>query len=110
MLFMTKPIHNTGKVVCMDSGFCIATVIIALHKRCVYGQSLIKKQGKYWLKHVPGSVLELEFLDSGLGAAKNYVQTIEDTKFLFHCHKDDRYVCKIMSMHGLMTPMEDHTT
>ena len=46
-LFMTEPIHNTGKVVCMDSGFCVVTGIIALHKRHVYGQSLIKKQGKY---------------------------------------------------------------
>ena len=110
MLFMTKPIHNTGKVVCMDSGFCIVTGKTALHKRGVYGQSLIKKQGKYWPKHVPGSVLELEFLDSELGVAKTYVQTIEDTKFLIHFHKDDRYFCKIMSMHGLMTPVEDHTT
>ena len=110
MLFMTKPIYNTGKFVCMDSGFCVATGIIALHKRGAYGQSLIKKQGKYWPKHVPGSVLELEFLDSELGVAKTYVQTIEDTKFLIHCHKDDRYVCKIMSTHGLMTPVEDHTT
>ncbi|KAL7475080.1 hypothetical protein ACHAW6_001012 [Cyclotella cf. meneghiniana] len=110
MLFMTKPIQNTGKDVCMDSGFCIATGIIALHKKGVYGQSLIKKQGKYWPKHVQGSVLELEFLDSKLGVAKTYVQTIENTKFLVHCHKDDRYVSKIMSTHGLMTPIEDHTT
>ncbi|KAL7476545.1 LOW QUALITY PROTEIN: hypothetical protein ACHAW6_002401 [Cyclotella cf. meneghiniana] len=35
MLFMTEPIHNT--VVCMGSGFCVATGIIALHKRVVYG-------------------------------------------------------------------------
>ena len=78
MLFMTDPIHNTGKVVCMDSGFCIATGIIALHKRHVYGQSLIKKQGKYWPKHVPGSALELEFFVTVLGATKTYVQTLED--------------------------------
>ena len=70
MLFMTDPIHNIGKVLCMDSGSCIATGIIALHKRGVYGQSLIKNQGKYWPKHVPGTVLELEFLDSELGVAK----------------------------------------
>ncbi len=67
--------------------FCIATDIIALHKRGVYGQSLIKKRGKNWLNHVPGTALELEFLDSKLGVAKIYVQTIEDNKFLFHCHK-----------------------
>ncbi len=61
MLFMTEPIHNTGKVVCMDSGFCVTTGINALHKKGVYGQSLINKQGVFWPKHVPGSTLELEF-------------------------------------------------
>lgn len=32
MLWMTKPIHGQGKVVTMDSGFCVAAGIIALHK------------------------------------------------------------------------------
>ncbi|KAL7476745.1 hypothetical protein ACHAW6_010081 [Cyclotella cf. meneghiniana] len=43
MLFMTKTIQNTGKVVFMESDFCVATGIIALYKRGVYGQSLVKK-------------------------------------------------------------------
>ncbi len=85
---MTKPIHNAGNVACMDSGFCVATGIIALHKKGVYGQSLIKKWGKYLLKHVQGYTLELAFLDSELGVAKTDAQTIEGTKFLVHCHKD----------------------
>ena len=43
MLEMTKPVHHTGKVVLMDSGFCVSVVIIAMHNFGVYGQSLIKK-------------------------------------------------------------------
>mmetsp|Transcript_31656 Transcript_31656/g.67062 ORF Transcript_31656/g.67062 Transcript_31656/m.67062 type:complete len:180 (+) Transcript_31656:812-1351(+) len=31
MLCMTKPIHRKGKVVTMDSGFCVAVRIIELH-------------------------------------------------------------------------------
>ncbi len=38
------------------------------------------------------------------------MQTIEDTNFLIHCHKDDKYVCKIMTTDGLITPVENHTT
>jgi hypothetical protein len=57
-----------------------------------------------------GPLWNLRFFDSELGTAKTYVQTIEDTKFLIHCHKDDKYVCKIMSTHGLMTTVENHTT
>ena len=56
-----------------------------------------------------GLSLELEIFDSELGTAKTHVQTIEDTKFLIYCHKDDKYVCKIMSTHSLITPVENHT-
>ena len=47
MLNMTKPIHNTGTVVTMDSGFCVAAVILALHHVGVYGQALIKNRGRF---------------------------------------------------------------
>ena len=43
MIETTKPVHHTGKVVSMDSGFCVSVGIIAMHNFCVYGQSLIKK-------------------------------------------------------------------
>jgi hypothetical protein len=53
MLEMTKPIHGTGKVVSMDSGFCVTAGILAMHDVGIYGQALIKKRGRYWPKHVP---------------------------------------------------------
>jgi len=43
ILRMTKPIHGKGKIITMDPGFCIAAGIIAMHKRGVFGQALIKK-------------------------------------------------------------------
>ncbi|KAL7483024.1 hypothetical protein ACHAW6_009876, partial [Cyclotella cf. meneghiniana] len=110
MLCMTEPIHHTGKIVCMDSGFCVTAGILALHQMGVYGQALIKKWGQYWPKHVPGVHMEMEFFERELGFGKTFVQTIENQKFLVHCHKDDRYVCKIMSTHGLMLPVDDHIT
>ena len=61
MLYMTEPIHHTGKVVCMDSGFCVTAGILALHQMGVYGQVLIKKRGRYWPKIVPGVRMEMEF-------------------------------------------------
>ena len=42
MLRMTEPIHQTGKVVTMDSGFCVSKGIVEMHKKGVYGQALIK--------------------------------------------------------------------
>jgi len=59
MLYMTKPIHNTGKVVMMDSGFCVAAGILALHDVGVYGQSLIKKCGHFGQSMCPVSSLTI---------------------------------------------------
>ena len=44
MLEIIKTVHHTGKVVSMDSGFCVSVGIIAMHNFGVYGQSLIKKR------------------------------------------------------------------
>ncbi len=53
MLEMTKPIHNIGKVVTMDGRFGVAAGILALHDMGVFVQSLIKTQGRFWLKQMP---------------------------------------------------------
>ena len=57
MLEMTKPVHHTGKVISMDSGFCVSVGIIAMHNFGVYGQSLIKKR-RYWPKKVPCEAID----------------------------------------------------
>ena len=44
MLEMTEPLHNTGKIVTMDSGFCVKVGIDALDEHGVYGQALVKKK------------------------------------------------------------------
>ncbi len=62
LLEMTEPIHHTGKIVMGDSDFCIADGVIALHKKGVHGQFLIKKQ-KYWPKFVPGNQID-EYMSS----------------------------------------------
>ena len=36
MLEITKPVHHTGKVISMDSGFCVSVGILAMHHFGVY--------------------------------------------------------------------------
>ena len=109
MLDMTKPVHYTRKIVSMDSGFCCSVGIIAMHYNGVYGQSIIKKQ-RYWTKNVPGGAIDSYFANNLLGRAKTFRQVINENTFLFHCHKDDRYVTKLMSTHGLILSMKFPST
>ncbi|KAL7460255.1 hypothetical protein ACHAXS_000717, partial [Conticribra weissflogii] len=76
MLYMTKPINNTGKVVTMVSGFCVAAGILELHDVGVHGQSLIKKCGRFWPKHVPGQLIDDHMKDKEMGFAETYKQSI----------------------------------
>ncbi len=101
MLCMTKPIHGKGKVVAMDSGFCVAAGIIKMHKREVFGQALIKKRGRYWPKYVPGDEIDNYFAGKELGETMSYEQEVDGIKFLVHYTRDDRYVTKMMSLHGI---------
>ena len=59
-------IKATGKVVILDSGFCVLEGLIELKKIGVYAGALIKKQ-HYWPKFVPGARIEEHFLTKGVG-------------------------------------------
>ena len=75
----------------------------------VYGQYLIKKQ-RYWTKNVPGDAIDSYFANKELVCAKTFRQVFDRKSFLLHCHKDDWYVTKIMSTHGLINEIPTHKT
>ena len=109
MLEKTKPVHHTGKVVSMDSGFCVFVGIIAMHNFGVYGQSLINKR-KYWPNNVPGDAIDSYFANKEISSAKTFRQVFNRKPFRANCHKDDRYVTKIMSTHGIINKIPTHKT
>jgi hypothetical protein len=103
MLEMTEPIHGTGKTVTMDSGFCVSVGILALHDKGVYGQALIEKRGRYWPRGVPGDEINNHYYEGKqIGDFECFVQEKDGKQFLGHCHKEDKYVCKVMLTHGRM--------
>ena len=42
-LHLTEPVWGTGKIVVLDSGFCVLQGLIELKKKGVYAHALIKK-------------------------------------------------------------------
>ena len=108
MLEMTKPIHNTGKVVLMDSGFCVTAGILAMHDHGVYGQELIKKRGRYWPRGMTGDHINQHFEGKELGDTDTLTQDIDGKKFFVHCQKEEKYMTKMMSSHGLILPVANH--
>mmetsp|Transcript_16336 Transcript_16336/g.24727 ORF Transcript_16336/g.24727 Transcript_16336/m.24727 type:complete len:228 (-) Transcript_16336:616-1299(-) len=60
LLILTKGLHGSGKVVIMDSGFCVLKGIVELQKLGVFASALIKK-GRYWPKYVKGEEVKAKF-------------------------------------------------
>ena len=49
----TKPLRGKGKMVIMDSGFCVLKVLVGIYERGVYGISVTKKR-IYWPEVIYG--------------------------------------------------------
>ena len=65
MLHLTKPEWGTGKLVVLDSGFCVLQGLVELKKKGVYAHALIKK--RYWPKHVRGHDIIAHFAEKKVG-------------------------------------------
>jgi hypothetical protein len=66
LLQVTRQIWSTGKVIILDSGFCVLKGIVELMKRGVFASALIKKR-RYWPKDVPGEDIKRELDDKAIG-------------------------------------------
>eukprot|EP00804_Cyclotella_cryptica_P026432 CCRYP_008103-RA/>CCRYP_008103-RA protein AED:0.33 eAED:0.33 QI:0/0/0/1/0/0/2/0/223 len=84
------------------SRFCVSAGILALHDKGVYEHSLIEKRWRYWPRGVRGDDINNHFEPKAVSEFDCYQQEIDGKKFLIHCHKEEKYVCKIMSTHGWM--------
>ena len=97
MCEMTVPLHGTGKIVSMDSGFCVTVGILHLHEHGVCGKILVKKRN-YCPKGCPGAQIDSYMEGKQLGFFKTLRQDMGGVPFNIHCIRDDRFVT-IISLH-----------
>eukprot|EP00957_Ditylum_brightwellii_P059174 4490942-Ditylum_brightwellii.AAC.1 len=66
LLHMTKNIFGLGKMVILDSDFCVLQAMIALKRCAVFASAFIKKRC-YWPKYVNGPGIQPFFEDKAIG-------------------------------------------
>ena len=96
---MCQGVSGSGRVVILDSGFCVLEWIIELRKLGVYAGALIKKR-RYWPKHVPGDLIDEYFKDKEVGETDSLHGTFDGVKYNFFCMKEPDYAMKVMSTYG----------
>ena len=99
LLRLTESIWGSGRVVILDSGFCVLKAIVELRKRGVYSSALIKKQC-YWPAHIPGDEIKKHFEDMPIGSVDIWPGKMEGVSFAVHCFKEPNYILSLMSTYG----------
>ena len=62
LLRLCESIFQTGKIVVLDSGFCVLNSIISLKKFGVFASALVKKR-RYWPTNVNGDLIKQQLHD-----------------------------------------------
>ena len=105
MLRMCHPIYHTGKLVILDSGFCVLKGIVELKKVGVFASALIKKR-RYWPKDVDGDRLSTYFADKDVGDSDALEGELDGIKFHLFCMKEPDYIMSLMSTYGTVSPKQ----
>ena len=103
MLRMCQSIFHSGKLVVLDSGFCVLRGIIELKKVGVFASALIKKR-RYWPKDVDGEAISAYFADKDVGDADAWPGELDGVRFHLFCMKEPDYIMSLMSTYGTTSP------
>ena len=109
LLRLTESIHHSGRVVIMDSGFCVLLALVKLASFGVYSSAVIKKR-RYWPKYIDGSEIDSHFDLKEVGQTDSLPGTLDGTNFKVFCMKEEDYVMKLMATYGALRSVDEGAT
>ena len=100
LLHLLLLIFNLGKMVILDSGFCVLKGIVELQKNGVYTSALIKTR-RYWLKYIHGEDIKSHFADKEVGATDAWAGKLDgEVPFHIYMMKEPDYIMSLMLTYG----------
>ena len=109
LLRLTDSIHHSGRVVIMDSGFCVLLALAKLASYGVYSSAVIKKR-RYWPKYINGDAIDIHFEGKEVGSVDALPGWLEAHRFRIFCMKEEDYVMKLMATYGALKPINEGKT
>lgn len=100
---MCAPIAGSGKVVILDSGFCVLQGLVELKKKGIFASAVIKKR-RFWPKHVPGEAMDAWMSIKPIGGVDSLTGRLDNVPYNLFCMKDVDYTMKLMSTYGSLVP------
>ena len=106
LLRLCRSIYNSGRVVILDSGFCVLQGLIELRKLGVYASAIIKKR-RYWPKHVPGKAMDKRMESKNIGEVDCIQGKLDNTDYNLFMMKEPDFTMKMMATYGALNPYSD---
>ena len=100
---------HSGRVVIMDSGFCVLQALIELLHVGVYSSAVIKKR-RYWPKYIDGEGIDQHFQTKEVGQCDSLPGTLSGKSFSIFCMKEENYTMKLMAMYGALVEIDGSKT
>ena len=99
LLRLCSNLYSSGKVVILDSGFCVLKGIICLAQKGVYSAAVIKKR-QYWPKYVPGDQIDDHMENKDVGGYDSLKGILDGVDYNIFCMKEEDYTMQLMSTYG----------
>jgi Transposase IS4 len=106
LLRLCSSIFQSGRVIILDSGFCVLQGIVELCQRGVFASAVIKKR-RYWPKHVPGQLMDERMQGLHIGDTDAIQGVLSGTPYKLFVMKDAAYNTKLMSTYGSLVEHPD---
>jgi hypothetical protein len=100
LLRLCKHIYGTGKVVILDSSFCVLQGIVELKKVGIYASALIKKKQGFWPKHIKGEEIKGHFNGRAVGDTDRLPGVHDGVDFDIFAMKEPDYTMMLVSTYG----------
>jgi hypothetical protein len=103
LLRLSENLWHSGKIVVLDSGFCVLRGLIELRKKGVFAAAIVKKR-RYWPKFIAGDDIKRHFDEGkfGVGDADAISGILDNTAFHLFAMKEPDYVMTLMSTYGTL--------
>lgn len=109
LLRLTESIAHSGRVVIMDSGFCVIDAILNLASVGIFSSAVIKKR-RYWPKYIDGEAVDQYFVGKTVGSVEALPGSVGGKAFRLFAMKEEDYVVKLMTTYGSCIEINDGWT
>lgn len=96
---MTEELSTTGRVVVMDSAFCVMSAIYQLYKRGLYTATVAKKRA-YWPRGIPGDEVNAHMAGKPVGELHTRKARMHDMPLLLFAVNHSLYTFILISTYG----------